>query len=108
MVMLDAKCRVLTVHTASIGSLDGTNAHPREVFKAAVLANAHSVVLGHNHPSGDPTPSPNDVAVTRRLVEAGKLIGIDVLDHVVIGAARPHWNQETRPTNANLTANGTY
>lgn len=86
-IMLDAKCGVVAVHTVSVGSLDGTTAHPREVFKAAVLANAHSVILGHNHPSGDPTPSPQDVALTRRLMEAGKILGIEVQDHVIVGAA---------------------
>ena len=59
-----------------------------QVFKAAILANAAAIVLAHNHPSGDPAPSPDDTALTRRLVEAGKLIGVDVLDHIVIGDGR--------------------
>ena len=62
--------------------------HPREVFKAALLANAASIVLAHNHPSGDPAPSPDDVALTRRLVDAGRLLGVEVLDHIVIGEGR--------------------
>ena len=68
--------------------LDSTLVHPREVFKAAMLANAAAIVLAHNHPSGDPTPSPDDMALTRRLVDAGRLIGVDVLDHIVIGDGR--------------------
>jgi DNA repair protein RadC len=59
--------------------------HPREVFKVAMLANAACVVLAHNHPSGDPTPSPDDVALTDRLVRAGELLGVKVLDHLILG-----------------------
>ncbi len=62
--------------------------HPREVFKAAVVANAASVVIAHNHPSGDPTPSPEDHAMTRRLCRAGELLGICVQDHVIVGHGR--------------------
>lgn len=83
-LMLDVKCHPLALHTVSIGTLDSCSAHPREVFKAAILANAASVVLAHNHPSGDPTPSPEDIALTRRLSACGELLGIAVADHVVV------------------------
>jgi DNA repair protein RadC len=82
---LNAKLRVLAYHEVSRGSLDTTVVHPREVFRAAMLANAAAVILVHNHPSGDPTPSPEDVTLTQRLRAAGTLLGIDVLDHLVIG-----------------------
>lgn len=84
-LLVDAKLRVFSVELVSQGGLDTSLAHPREVFKAAVRKSAHAIVLGHNHPSGDPTPSPLDIAVTRRLAEAGRLLGIEVLDHVVVG-----------------------
>lgn len=87
-VMLDTKNHVIGITTVSVGSLDTAIVHPREVFKPAILANAATVVLAHNHPSGDPTPSPDDVAVTRKLQEAGDMIGIEVLDHVIIGDTR--------------------
>ncbi len=84
-LMLDAKNRAIGISTISIGDLFSALVHPREVFKPAILANAASVLLAHNHPSGDPTPSGEDVAVTRRLGEAGELLGISVVDHVVLG-----------------------
>jgi DNA repair protein RadC len=71
----------------SVGDLSSALVHPREVFKPAILSNAASVILAHNHPSGDPQPSPEDCAVTRRLQEAGQILGIEVLDHVIIGDA---------------------
>ncbi|MDN5347386.1 MAG: repair protein RadC [Clostridia bacterium] len=82
---LDTKNRVNAINTVSVGTLNSSLVHPREVFKAAILANAAAVVVAHNHPSGDPEPSREDVEVTRRLVEAGKIMGIEVLDHIVIG-----------------------
>jgi DNA repair protein RadC len=82
---LDTKHIVTGLHVVSIGTLSATAVHPREVFKVALLANAAAVILGHNHPSGDPTPSAEDVDLTRRLVEAGRLVGIEVLDHVIVG-----------------------
>jgi len=85
---LSTKHRVLAYHEVSRGCLDSTLVHPREVFKAAILANAASIVFAHNHPSGDPAPSPDDMTLTRRLLEAGRLIGVDVLDHIVIGDRR--------------------
>ena len=87
-VLLDARYGVLCTRIVSIGSLDGSAAHPREVFREAIVGRAAAVVLFHNHPSGDPTPSRDDVAVTRRLVSAATVLGIEVLDHVILGASR--------------------
>lgn len=84
-MLLDAKCKVVAVHSVSVGSLSQAIVHPREVFKAAIVSNAAAMIVAHNHPSGDPTPSQEDRALTARLVAAGELIGIAVLDHVVIG-----------------------
>jgi DNA repair protein RadC len=75
-------------HEVSRGSLDATIVHPREVFKPAFLSNAAAIVVAHNHPSGDPTPSRDDLAITKRLVASGELLGVTVLDHLVIGAGR--------------------
>lgn len=85
---LSTKHRVIAYHEVSRGALDATLVHPREVFKAALLANAAAIVLAHNHPSGEPTPSPDDLQLTRRLVDAGVLLGIEVLDHIIVGEAR--------------------
>jgi DNA repair protein RadC len=82
---LNTKNHLLSWEVVAIGSLNTSVVHPRELFKAAVLANAASVVLVHNHPSGDPTPSGADLALTRRLVRAGDVLGIEVLDHVIFG-----------------------
>jgi DNA repair protein RadC len=84
-VLLDTKNRILGVRTISIGSLNSSVVHAREVFKAAVFESAQAVVLIHNHPSGQPEPSSEDLAVTRRLAEAGRILGIEVLDHVIVG-----------------------
>lgn len=70
------------------GTLDSALVHPREVFEAALLANAAAIVAGHNHPSGDPTPSPDDVEITRRLAATGEVLGIPVLDHIIVGDGR--------------------
>lgn len=82
---LDQKNRITGVHTVSMGSLTASVVHPRESFKAAILANAAAIVAGHNHPSGDVQPSREDRALTTRLYQAGKLLGIQVLDHIIIG-----------------------
>ena len=87
-VLLDTKHRILTTLTVSIGSLDHTFMAPREIFRDALLANAAAVVLAHNHPSGDPEPSRDDERVTRRLGEAGRVLGVEVLDHLVVGGGR--------------------
>jgi DNA repair protein RadC len=84
-VLLDTKHRVLRTSTVSIGSIDHTFMTPHGIFRDALLGNAAAVILAHNHPSGDPEPSRDDERVTRRLVEAGRLMGVEVLDHLVIG-----------------------
>jgi len=81
---LNSRNQVLRREVISIGSLNASIVHPREVFQPAIAVSAASLILAHNHPSGDPTPSEEDLAITRRLVEAGRIIGIDVLDHVVV------------------------
>ena len=86
--MLDTKHRLLRLATVSIGSIDHTFMAPREVFRDALLANASALVLAHNHPSGDTEPSADDERVTRRLVQAGRVVGVDVLDHLVVAAGR--------------------
>ena len=87
-LLLDTRNRVLSFRTIGTGSLDDAPAHPREVFAAAIREGAASVILAHNHPSGDPTPSASDQRATERLRAAGTLLGIDVLDHVVVGGDR--------------------
>ena len=87
-VLLDGKGRVMREELVSEGSLTSSSAHPREVFATAVREAACSIVLVHNHPSGDPEPSPDDIEVTRRLVSVGELVGIRVVDHVVVGDDR--------------------
>lgn len=74
-----------SIHVVSIGTLDKALVHPREVFKAAILSNASNIVLAHNHPSGDPTPSQDDIQITAALVRCGEILGIKVLDHIIIG-----------------------
>ncbi len=87
-LMLNTRRRIKGHHLVSIGTLDTIIVHPREVFRAAVICGASAVVLMHNHPSGDPTPSEADIKVTRDLMRAGQLLKIEVLDHVVIGQGR--------------------
>jgi len=84
-LMLDQKNQVIGINTVSIGSLTASVVHPREVYKPAILSNCAALTLGHNHPSSDPQPSKEDRAITQRLKEAGALLGINVLDHLVIG-----------------------
>jgi DNA repair protein RadC len=88
MLCLSTKHRVIAYHEVSRGTLDSTLVHPREVFKAALLANAAAIIVNHNHPSGDPSPTIDDLEVTRRLVAAGEILGIVVLDHIVVGDGR--------------------
>jgi len=87
-ILLDSKNRYLREETVALGSLNQSIVHPREVFRPAIRGAAASVILVHNHPSGDPSPSDEDVRVTERLVEAGKLLGIRVLDHIIVGEGR--------------------
>lgn len=90
-IMLDAKNRLKGQPVEiSEGLLDASLVHPREVFKKAILSTSAAVILAHNHPSGDPTPSAEDIRITRQLVEAGKIIDIKVLDHVIIGNPEAH------------------
>jgi DNA repair protein RadC len=86
-LLLNTRRRLIRVEPISDGTIDTLLVHPREVFKKAIAANASAVVLAHNHPSGDPTPSEADIKVTRDLIRAGQLLKIDVLDHVIIGRA---------------------
>ena len=87
-VLLDARNRLIRSTILSIGSVDASIAHPREIYREAALASAASVVVFHNHPSGDPKPSPDDVLLTRRLREAGQVMGIALVDHIVLGDGR--------------------
>jgi DNA repair protein RadC len=82
---LDGKNRIIAMDLVSIGSLNQSIVHPREVFKTALLSNAAAIICVHQHPSGDPTPSSEDISITRRLKEAGEIIGIRILDHCIIG-----------------------
>ena len=84
-MLLNTKNHVVGINVVSIGSLTASVVHPREVFKSAILANAASIILTHNHPSGDPAPSKEDISITSRLVQAGRLMDIPVLDHIIIG-----------------------
>lgn len=84
-LLLDTRNRLIKVAEISVGSLEGSLVHPREVFKEAISATAASVVFAHNHPSGDPTASEDDIRLTKRLAEVGEIVGIDVLDHIIIG-----------------------
>ncbi|QWU15092.1 RadC family protein [Paenibacillus sophorae] len=84
-LFLNTKNHVIAQETLSMGSLNASIVHPREVFRAAIKCSSASIICAHNHPSGDPTPSPEDISLTRRLLEAGEIVGIDVLDHLIIG-----------------------
>ena len=88
MLALDTKNKIIGIFDISTGSLNASIIHPRDVFQRAVLLNCASILLIHNHPSGDPTPSPEDVSLTKKLVDAGKIMDIAILDHVVIGDGR--------------------
>jgi len=85
---LDTKNQVIREETISIGSLNANVVHPREVFRTALIESAAHIIVAHNHPSGDPTPSREDIEITKKLVETGKIMGIEVLDHVIIGDCR--------------------
>lgn len=85
LVALDARNNVAGAHVVSIGSLSASIVHPREVFGPAIELRAASIIIAHNHPSGDVTPSREDIELTKRLVQAGEIMGIEVLDHIIIG-----------------------
>jgi DNA repair protein RadC len=95
-MLLDSKHRVMRTAVLAVGTLNSSIVQPRDVFREAAIGGAAAIVIFHNHPSGDPTPSPDDVALTRRLVAAGTLIGIDVVDHLILGDVR-YWSiKETK------------
>ena len=87
-LLLDTRNQVTRVSTVSVGSLTESIVHPREVFREAIRHSSAALIAVHNHPSGDPTPSPEDIQVTQRLAEAGRLVGIELLDHVIVGDGR--------------------
>jgi DNA repair protein RadC len=91
-LLLDTQNQIIGIHTVTVGTLDASLIHPREIFKTAILANAASILLAHNHPSGDPTPSAEDRMVTRQLAEAGVTMGIEVLDHIVVGDVHRYYS----------------
>ena len=84
-ILLNRKNGIIGINTVSVGDLSSSIVHPREVFKPAIVAGAASIIVAHNHPSGDPAPSRDDINVTKRLKEAGDILGINVLDHIIIG-----------------------
>jgi len=83
--MLDTRNGVIDTEIVSIGTINSCIGHPREIFKSAIVKSAAYIIIVHNHPSGDPAPSPEDLALTKRLMEVGRFLGIEVLDHVIIG-----------------------
>ncbi len=92
---LNTKNGVLKQEVISIGSLNANIVHPREIFKTACMISASSIIVAHNHPSGDPTPSREDIEITKKLAEAGKMMGIELLDHVIIGHDRNYGFKES-------------
>jgi DNA repair protein RadC len=93
---LNTKNRVVAVHRCHVGGLNASIVMPREVFKSAILNNSASIIVSHQHPSQDVTPSREDISVTERLVEAGKLLGIEVLDHLVVNANANYFNMKEK------------
>ncbi|WP_245955054.1 JAB domain-containing protein [Paenibacillus flagellatus] len=85
LITLDTKNKVNAIHVVSIGSLNASLVHPREVFKLAILSSSASILIFHNHPSGCPQSSPEDIQITQRLKESAEILGIDLLDHIIIG-----------------------
>lgn len=92
---LNTKNGVLKQEVISIGSLNANIVHPREIFKTACMISASSIIVAHNHPSGDPLPSREDIEITKKLHEAGKMMGIELLDHVIIGYDRNYGFKES-------------
>lgn len=86
---LNRKYNIINRHLVSLGIADATLVHPREIFRTAIMDGASAIVLSHNHPSGDPTPSAEDLRLTRQMVEAGKVVDIEILDHVIVGRPSP-------------------
>ncbi len=85
LLCLNTKGVITAYYEVSRGHLNGATIHPREVFKRALISNCNAIMIAHNHPSGDPTPSQEDIRITKRLIEVGELIGIEVLDHIIVG-----------------------
>lgn len=85
LLSLDVKNKINAISVISVGTLNSSLVHPREVFKIAILSNAASIIIGHNHPSGDSTPSQEDINLTKRIKESGKILGIELLDHIIVG-----------------------
>lgn len=96
-VMLDVRNQVIGATEVSVGTVSASLVHPREAFKAAILLNASALILAHNHPSGELSPSAHDEALTTRLVECGKLLGIEVLDHVIVAGGAWMGLRESHP-----------
>jgi DNA repair protein RadC len=92
---LDARHHLVGCEQTSVGTLSTSLVHPREVYKAAILSSAAAIIIAHNHPSGDPSPSPEDFAVSQRLYHAGEILGIPLLDSVIIGSCRYHSLRES-------------
>lgn len=88
-IALNAKNRVIEKNLISLGTVSSALVHPRECFRPLILSGASSCILAHNHPSGDTTPSAEDIKITRQLIAAGEIIGIKVLDHIIVGRSRP-------------------
>jgi len=95
-LLVNTRNRITAMHIVSVGTLNGAYVHPREVFKAAILGNAAAIILFHNHPSGDPEPSHDDRQLTRRLTDAGRILGIEVLDHVILGDEARYYSFKER------------
>ncbi len=89
-ITLNTKNRVIGKHLISLGTLNSSLVHPREVFRVAILDGAAAMILAHNHPSGDVTPSSEDIKITKQLVAAGQIMGIKTLDHIILGSSGPH------------------
>ncbi len=88
LILLNTKCGIISIEDISIGSLNSSIVHPRELFVPAIKKSSASIIMVHNHPSGDPAPSQEDINITRRIIEAGKIIGIELNDHIIIGDGR--------------------
>lgn len=96
MLCLNTKNKIIGAFNVSIGTISQSIVHPREIFKRAILQNSASILIAHNHPSGDPTPSADDHSVTKRLAECGKLLGIDLIDHLIITPTREYESMKAR------------
>ncbi|HII4444644.1 JAB domain-containing protein [Clostridium perfringens] len=92
LLCLDSKNQPTAINTVSIGCLNSSIVHPREVFKVAILSNSASIIVYHNHPSGDVKPSKDDINITQRLKESGKILGIDLIDHIIVGSSEMYYS----------------